>query len=92
MAQARLFSSRPSGRIVFPSVDAVIDRARPAGRVVVRAEVADGLVHHPVDGLLGLHGLVVHRDLVRGGASVRGWDPDLHGDLSEIPIAARPRD
>jgi ornithine decarboxylase len=30
MAQARLFSSRPSGRVVLPSVDAVIDRARPA--------------------------------------------------------------
>jgi 3-hydroxyisobutyrate dehydrogenase-like beta-hydroxyacid dehydrogenase len=28
------------------------------------------------------------RDLVRGGANVRGWDPDLHGDLSEIPVAA----
>jgi hypothetical protein len=24
----------------------------------------------------------------RGGAAVRGWDPDFHGDLSEIPLAA----
>jgi ornithine decarboxylase len=30
MAQARLFPSRPSGRVLFPTVDAVIDRARPA--------------------------------------------------------------
>ena len=37
---------------------------------------------------LGEAGSLLARDLVRGGASVRGWDPDLHGDLSEIPIAA----
>jgi 3-hydroxyisobutyrate dehydrogenase-like beta-hydroxyacid dehydrogenase len=41
-------------------------------------------------GILGLGeaGSLIARDLVRGGAVVRGWDPDLHGDLSEIPIAA----
>lgn len=41
-------------------------------------------------GVLGLGeaGSLLARDLVRGGATVRGWDPDLHGDLSEIPIAA----
>ena len=37
---------------------------------------------------LGEAGSLLARDLVRGGAIVRGWDPDLHGDLSEIPIAA----
>jgi 3-hydroxyisobutyrate dehydrogenase-like beta-hydroxyacid dehydrogenase len=37
---------------------------------------------------LGEAGSLIARDLVRGGATVRGWDPDLHGDLSEIPIAA----
>jgi 3-hydroxyisobutyrate dehydrogenase-like beta-hydroxyacid dehydrogenase len=37
---------------------------------------------------LGEAGALLARDLVRGGAGVRGWDPDLHGDLSEIPIAA----
>ncbi len=37
---------------------------------------------------LGEAGALLARDLVRGGAIVRGWDPDLHGDLSEIPIAA----
>lgn len=37
---------------------------------------------------LGEAGSLLARDLVRGGARVRGWDPDLHGDLSEIPIAA----
>jgi 3-hydroxyisobutyrate dehydrogenase-like beta-hydroxyacid dehydrogenase len=37
---------------------------------------------------LGEAGSVIARDLVRGGAAVRGWDPDLHGDLSEIPLAA----
>ena len=36
---------------------------------------------------LGEAGSLLARDLVRGGAIVRGWDPDLHGDLSEIPIA-----
>lgn len=36
---------------------------------------------------LGEAGSLLARDLVRGGAHVRGWDPDLHGDLSEIPIA-----
>jgi 3-hydroxyisobutyrate dehydrogenase-like beta-hydroxyacid dehydrogenase len=37
---------------------------------------------------LGEAGSLIARDLVRGGAVVRGWDPDLHGDLSEIPIAS----
>lgn len=37
---------------------------------------------------LGEAGSLLARDLVRGGARVRGWDPDLHGDLSEIPLAA----
>jgi 3-hydroxyisobutyrate dehydrogenase-like beta-hydroxyacid dehydrogenase len=36
---------------------------------------------------LGEAGSLIARDLVRGGAAVRGWDPDLHGDLSEIPVA-----
>ena len=36
---------------------------------------------------LGEAGSLIARDLARGGATVRGWDPDLHGDLSEIPIA-----
>lgn len=37
---------------------------------------------------LGEAGALLARDLVRGGAAVRGWDPDFHGDLSEIPLAA----
>ncbi len=37
---------------------------------------------------LGEAGSLLARDLVRGRHAVRGWDPDLHGDLSEIPIAA----
>lgn len=36
---------------------------------------------------LGEAGSLLARDLVRGGAHVRGWDPELHGDLSDIPIA-----
>ena len=36
---------------------------------------------------LGEAGSLIARDLVRGGHTVRGWDPDLHGDLSEIAIA-----
>ncbi len=36
---------------------------------------------------LGEAGSLLARDLVRAGHAVRGWDPDLHGDLSEIPIA-----
>lgn len=36
---------------------------------------------------LGEAGSLLARDLVRGGAEVRGWDPDFHGDLSEIPLA-----
>ncbi len=37
---------------------------------------------------LGEAGSLLARDLVHGGALVRGWDPDLHGDLHDIPIAA----
>lgn len=37
---------------------------------------------------LGEAGSLIARDLARGGTAVRGWDPDLHGDLSEIPIAS----
>jgi len=37
---------------------------------------------------LGEAGSLLACDLVRGGARVRGWDPDLHGDLREIPTAA----
>jgi 3-hydroxyisobutyrate dehydrogenase-like beta-hydroxyacid dehydrogenase len=37
---------------------------------------------------LGEAGSLLARDLVRGGFAVRGWDPDLHGDLAEIPLAA----
>jgi 3-hydroxyisobutyrate dehydrogenase-like beta-hydroxyacid dehydrogenase len=37
---------------------------------------------------LGEAGSLLARDLVHGGAVVRGWDPDFHGDLSEIPRAA----
>jgi 3-hydroxyisobutyrate dehydrogenase-like beta-hydroxyacid dehydrogenase len=36
---------------------------------------------------LGEAGSLLARDLVRGGAHVRGWDPDQRGDLSEIPLA-----
>jgi 3-hydroxyisobutyrate dehydrogenase-like beta-hydroxyacid dehydrogenase len=35
---------------------------------------------------LGEAGALLARDLVRAGAAVRGYDPDLHGDLTEIPI------
>jgi 3-hydroxyisobutyrate dehydrogenase-like beta-hydroxyacid dehydrogenase len=37
---------------------------------------------------LGEAGSLIARDLARGGAAVRGWDPDLHGDLSGIPLAS----
>jgi 3-hydroxyisobutyrate dehydrogenase-like beta-hydroxyacid dehydrogenase len=37
---------------------------------------------------LGEAGSLLARDLAVGGAVVRGWDPDLHGDLSGIPLAA----
>lgn len=37
---------------------------------------------------LGEAGALIARDLVRAGFEVRGWDPDLHGDLSEIPVAS----
>ena len=37
---------------------------------------------------LGEAGSLLARDLATGGASVRGWDPDLHGDLHAIPLAA----
>lgn len=44
----------------------------------------------PVVAVLGLGeaGSLIARDLVRGGCDVRGWDPEPHGDLSEIPFAA----
>ncbi|HEY4440725.1 MAG TPA: DUF1932 domain-containing protein [Candidatus Elarobacter sp.] len=35
---------------------------------------------------LGEAGSLMARDLARAGAVVRGYDPDLHGDLSEIPV------
>ena len=35
---------------------------------------------------LGEAGSLLARDLVRAGATVRGYDPDLHGDLGGIPI------
>jgi 3-hydroxyisobutyrate dehydrogenase-like beta-hydroxyacid dehydrogenase len=39
-------------------------------------------------GVLGLGeaGSLLARDLVRAGATVRGYDPDLHGDLGGIPV------
>jgi 3-hydroxyisobutyrate dehydrogenase-like beta-hydroxyacid dehydrogenase len=49
--------------------------------------MASGRVTIAVLGL-GEAGSLIARDLARGGAAVRGWDPDLHGDLSEIPLAA----
>jgi len=36
---------------------------------------------------LGEAGSLLARDLVHGGAAVRGWDPDFHGDLHDIPLA-----
>jgi len=47
---------------------------------------SDGTLTFAVLGL-GEAGSLIARDLVRGGHRVRGWDPNLHGDLSEIPIA-----
>jgi 3-hydroxyisobutyrate dehydrogenase-like beta-hydroxyacid dehydrogenase len=41
---------------------------------------------------LGEAGSLLARDLVRGGATVRGWDPDVHGDLAEIPLATSTAD
>jgi 3-hydroxyisobutyrate dehydrogenase-like beta-hydroxyacid dehydrogenase len=35
---------------------------------------------------LGEAGSLLARDLVQAGAVVRGYDPDLHGDLSDIPV------
>ncbi|HEY0383228.1 MAG TPA: DUF1932 domain-containing protein [Candidatus Elarobacter sp.] len=35
---------------------------------------------------LGEAGSLLARDLVKAGAVVRGYDPDLHGDLSDIPV------
>jgi 3-hydroxyisobutyrate dehydrogenase-like beta-hydroxyacid dehydrogenase len=37
---------------------------------------------------LGEAGALIARDLLAAGIAVRGWDPDLHGDLSGIPLAA----
>jgi|SRR5947209_6056976 len=39
---------------------------------------------------LGEAGSLLARDLVRAGATVRGYDPDLHGDLSGIPVVRSP--
>jgi 3-hydroxyisobutyrate dehydrogenase-like beta-hydroxyacid dehydrogenase len=36
---------------------------------------------------LGEAGSLLARDLIAGGARVRGWDPHLHGDLDGIPLA-----
>ncbi len=36
---------------------------------------------------MGEAGSLIARDLVAGGADVRGWDPDFHGDLATIPLA-----
>jgi 3-hydroxyisobutyrate dehydrogenase-like beta-hydroxyacid dehydrogenase len=36
---------------------------------------------------LGEAGSLIARDLLAAGISVRGWDPDPHGDLSGIPMA-----
>ena len=49
--------------------------------------MANGGVTFAVLGL-GEAGSLIARDLAHGGAAVRGWDPDLHGDLSGIPLAA----
>ena len=35
---------------------------------------------------LGEAGSLLARDLVHAGAAVRGYDPDLHGDLRDIPV------
>jgi 3-hydroxyisobutyrate dehydrogenase-like beta-hydroxyacid dehydrogenase len=37
---------------------------------------------------LGEAGALLARDLVRAGVAVRGYDPDLHGDLSDIPVVS----
>jgi ornithine decarboxylase len=50
MTQARLVSSRPSGRIVFPSVDAVVARARPADPLLcLRPAVIAGAARRFID-------------------------------------------
>jgi hypothetical protein len=49
-----------------------------AGRVVVGAQVADGLVDGPVDGLLGAHRFVVDGDLVLPGV-------DLEAEVGDGP-------
>jgi hypothetical protein len=69
----------PLARLVEAAdgVDALLDvrdqvgREGPSGGVVVGAEVAGRLVNHPVDGLLGPHRLVVHRDLLQDGIDLR---------------------
>ena len=40
MAQARLFSARPQGRAVFPSIDAVVARTRPSDPLLCLRPVA----------------------------------------------------
>jgi 3-hydroxyisobutyrate dehydrogenase-like beta-hydroxyacid dehydrogenase len=41
---------------------------------------------------LGEAGSLIARDLVHAGWTVRGWDPDLHGDLHDVPIASSHRE
>jgi ornithine decarboxylase len=50
MAQARLFSARPQGRVVFPSIDAVVARARPSDPLLcLRPAVIAGAARRLVD-------------------------------------------
>src|SRR5271168_5480880 len=42
MAQARLFSARPQGRAVFPSIDAVVARTRPSDPLLCLRPAAIG--------------------------------------------------
>ncbi|HEY1433120.1 MAG TPA: hypothetical protein VGF39_16055, partial [Stellaceae bacterium] len=50
MAQARLFSSRPQGRAVFPSIEAVVARTRPSDPLVcLRPSTIAGAARRFVD-------------------------------------------
>src|SRR5207302_980651 len=50
MAQARLFSARPQGRTVFPSIDAVVARTRPSDPLLcLRPAVIAGAARRFVD-------------------------------------------
>jgi ornithine decarboxylase len=54
MAQARLVSSRPLGRVVFPSVDAVVARTRPTDPLLcLRPAVIAGAAQRFVDSFPG---------------------------------------